>query len=77
MNQNGQVDNSLNKAKAENRNSELSYGIDDSPPWYLCLFMALQVNKYKYKNHKKKEEHGILLIQQFNLLYLIYLFLLL
>ncbi|XP_028046931.1 solute carrier family 23 member 1 isoform X2 [Monomorium pharaonis] len=25
-----------------NRNSELTYGIDDAPPWYLCLFMALQ-----------------------------------
>ncbi|EGI70181.1 hypothetical protein G5I_00939 [Acromyrmex echinatior] len=26
-----------------NRNSELTYGIDDAPPWYLCLFMALQL----------------------------------
>ncbi|XP_011632573.1 solute carrier family 23 member 1 [Pogonomyrmex barbatus] len=25
-----------------NRNPEITYGIDDIPPWYLCLFMALQ-----------------------------------
>ncbi|XP_011708207.1 PREDICTED: solute carrier family 23 member 2 [Wasmannia auropunctata] len=25
-----------------NRNPEITYGIDDAPPWYLCLFMALQ-----------------------------------
>ncbi|XP_012220241.1 solute carrier family 23 member 1 isoform X1 [Linepithema humile] len=25
-----------------NRNPEITYGIDDVPPWYLCLFMALQ-----------------------------------
>ncbi|XP_014474516.1 PREDICTED: solute carrier family 23 member 1 isoform X1 [Dinoponera quadriceps] len=25
-----------------NRNPGLTYGIDDVPPWYLCLFMALQ-----------------------------------
>ncbi|XP_076233301.1 solute carrier family 23 member 1 [Calliopsis andreniformis] len=24
------------------RNTDLTYGIDDVPPWYLCLFMALQ-----------------------------------
>jgi hypothetical protein len=21
----------------------ITYGIDDKPPWYLCIFMALQV----------------------------------
>lgn len=26
-----------------NRNANITYGIDDVPPWYLCLFMALQV----------------------------------
>lgn len=30
------------------RNSEITYGIDDIPPWYLCLFMALQVSYIKY-----------------------------
>ncbi|KAK0160844.1 hypothetical protein PV328_008210 [Microctonus aethiopoides] len=28
--------------KNQNKNTELTYGIDDVPPWYLCLFMALQ-----------------------------------
>lgn len=31
-----------------NRNPEITYGIDDVPPWYLCLFMALQVLNIKY-----------------------------
>ncbi|XP_072762369.1 solute carrier family 23 member 2 [Anoplolepis gracilipes] len=26
----------------EKRNVDITYGIDDIPPWYLCLFMALQ-----------------------------------
>ncbi|KOX68501.1 Solute carrier family 23 member 1 [Melipona quadrifasciata] len=31
------------KSRPENkRNTNLTYGIDDIPPWYLCLFMALQ-----------------------------------
>lgn len=25
-----------------NKKSDITYGIDDIPPWYLCLFMALQ-----------------------------------
>ncbi|XP_018056966.1 PREDICTED: solute carrier family 23 member 1 [Atta colombica] len=30
------------EATNTNRNPEITYGIDDAPPWYLCLFMALQ-----------------------------------
>lgn len=26
------------------RGGTVTYGIDDTPPWYLCIFMALQVN---------------------------------
>ncbi|XP_003394195.2 solute carrier family 23 member 1 [Bombus affinis] len=30
------------KTAGNNRSTNLNYGIDDVPPWYLCLFMALQ-----------------------------------
>ncbi|KOC70911.1 Solute carrier family 23 member 1, partial [Habropoda laboriosa] len=30
------------KTPGGHRNTDLTYGIDDVPPWYLCLFMALQ-----------------------------------
>nr|CAD7428161.1 unnamed protein product [Timema monikensis] len=26
----------------ENTKNDITYGIDDTPPWYLCIFMALQ-----------------------------------
>lgn len=29
-------------SKAEKK-SDITYGIDDNPPWYLCLFLAIQV----------------------------------
>lgn len=32
--------------KSDSKNTEglsITYGIDDNPPWYLCIFMALQV----------------------------------
>ncbi|XP_014362079.2 solute carrier family 23 member 2 [Papilio machaon] len=28
--------------EGEERKGNVSYGIDDTPPWYLCIFMALQ-----------------------------------
>ncbi|XP_043469540.1 solute carrier family 23 member 1 [Leptopilina heterotoma] len=31
-----------NENISKNRNPDITYGIDDIPPWYLCLFMALQ-----------------------------------
>ncbi|KAG8042724.1 hypothetical protein G9C98_005364 [Cotesia typhae] len=37
----GNADNPQEKEKPE-RPTGLTYGIDDAPPWYLCLFMALQ-----------------------------------
>ncbi|CAD6236875.1 GSCOCG00008275001-RA-CDS [Cotesia congregata] len=37
----GNTDNPQEKEKPE-RPTGLTYGIDDAPPWYLCLFMALQ-----------------------------------
>ncbi|XP_014203487.1 solute carrier family 23 member 2 [Copidosoma floridanum] len=32
----------VNQGKEQNRKTDITYGIDDVPPWYLCLFMALQ-----------------------------------
>ncbi|CAF4845514.1 unnamed protein product [Pieris macdunnoughi] len=32
----------LNISDEEQRKGNVTYGIDDIPPWYLCIFMALQ-----------------------------------
>jgi hypothetical protein len=29
--------------ETKRRKADITYGIDDIPPWYLCIFMALQV----------------------------------
>lgn len=34
--------------KDEKRDSGIYYGIDDIPPWYLCIPMAFQVNCEMY-----------------------------
>jgi hypothetical protein len=31
--------------EAKKREADITYGIDDIPPWYLCIFMALQVRR--------------------------------
>jgi hypothetical protein len=36
----GIVRSSEEKKKTQ---ADITYGIDDIPPWYLCIFMALQV----------------------------------
>jgi hypothetical protein len=36
----GKLSSSQEKKK---RKADITYGIDDIPPWYLCIFMALQV----------------------------------
>jgi nucleobase transporter 1/2 len=29
--------------QGKRKEADITYGIDDIPPWYLCIFMALQV----------------------------------
>ena len=37
--------NNLHPEKPQYEAEELLYGIDDVPPWYMCLFLGLQVMK--------------------------------
>ncbi|XP_063232307.1 solute carrier family 23 member 2 isoform X2 [Bacillus rossius redtenbacheri] len=37
-----QKETSERESGSSNNNANITYGIDDVPPWYLCLFMALQ-----------------------------------
>ncbi|KAL7040040.1 hypothetical protein ACKWTF_000235 [Chironomus riparius] len=34
--------NNNQRSKDENKKSDITYGIDQVPPWYLCFFMAIQ-----------------------------------
>lgn len=31
------------KPEGKARGADINYGIDDNPPWYFCIMMALQV----------------------------------
>ncbi|XP_022167516.1 solute carrier family 23 member 2 isoform X1 [Myzus persicae] len=36
------IDQTKNTNRKNNEGLSITYGIDDNPPWYLCIFMALQ-----------------------------------
>lgn len=37
------VDMNASEKSPQKRGADINYGIDDAPPWYLSIFMALQV----------------------------------
>ena len=36
------MENTNRQTLNENESTDISYGIDDIPPWYICFFMAIQ-----------------------------------
>lgn len=36
------------------RRMDMIYTIEDTPPWYLCVFLGLQVNPHVGLDHLKK-----------------------
>lgn len=40
--ENSTIPNTEEITISKNRGADITYGIDDVPPWYLCFFMALQ-----------------------------------
>ncbi|XP_021705938.1 uncharacterized protein LOC23687387 isoform X2 [Aedes aegypti] len=36
------VDMNASEKSPQKRGADINYGIDDAPPWYLSIFMALQ-----------------------------------
>ncbi|XP_062538366.1 protein max-like [Armigeres subalbatus] len=43
----------------QKRGADINYGIDDAPPWYLSIFMALQAEKRAHHNalERKRRDH--------------------
>jgi hypothetical protein len=41
--ENGNVNTSKSKEGTQQEESDVKYGIDDVPSWYLCILMGLQV----------------------------------
>jgi hypothetical protein len=40
---NGDTNTFKNEEEKQQTQSDVQYGIDDVPPWYLCILMGLQV----------------------------------
>jgi hypothetical protein len=41
--ENGNASTIKSNEKKQQEESDVKYGIDDVPPWYLCILMGLQV----------------------------------
>lgn len=46
-----EIPDKQNDDEDANRKGNVTYGIDDVPPWYLCIFMALQVRHVVLKRY--------------------------